>query len=665
MPKASGPERALGILAILAAAACGPSPANHAEAPTGTLVVTIKQGPELVPFKPMVARTYRANEQIAAILGRSIRIEIDGALMPQTEEGAADVVARIVEQVARDLDGLKRDDPRAIDLARSSFARLVVRYAPAEAASREGRFGRGRAQAKLDASTKTIDVVRGEARWLALEPGEVAGVLGRAFDQDQDARYADVLPASLPRSEHRPWFEYHARGMGRRSKVARVGAIEPLRVRGMVELHGIAQRGQDEALARDVRKWLVGAADAFAQTYHHHAAEAEGAAADSPYRQAERAWIGWAKSELPRMTLDERGEIARHLLVIDFRKGQSDRDRYASYAFPGLDPMAFTFQAIDAWTAAGRPTKRADVHPYFDQVVCPATAETKNGQLHTAIPGRCEGDFYRWALADRAREDVFVRDVTSRLAEDRDGALALALFKNAHRVLSGESEHLRFLRRFESTPKAWRVGADIHREYGFRPSEAMLDESRRHWREVDHARPHALFWFARHIDGSYHPDTDWPDLLQGRLADADLLARYLDLGWDAFQLLPVAWPALAKNGARVRVITGWVRPLFEQDIRPAPGQRGVTGTLAAIGSKLCEEGAAAEVAELRGWATREIAKRPGAGLSDVLEATAPAACAEARARGQRAPREAKPRATPKTPKRPPREDLFPPKAGDR
>lgn len=627
-------RRCIPLLLICASAACGPSPAHPGNgAPTGTLVVVIRQGPDRVPFQPKVARIQRANQQLAELLGHSIQIELDGALFPQTHEDTQDVIARLVEDVVRDLDGLQKENKKALDFARTHFERLVVRYAPAEAAQREDpwrRFTGG----KLDPSSKTIDVTRPEARWHALGRGEIATVIHRAFVAGNDARYANVLPDALPREEQRGWFEYHAHGTGagpnRRGdkEEGYIGSVNGPRVRGMVMLHGLALRANDAELVKDVRAWLVKASSDFASTYHNQAADVEGAPASSPYRQAESAYMSWLRFELPRMTTEERGEIARHLFVIDFRKESSARDRFATYAFPGIDPMSFSFEVVDAWIAAGHPTEGKDSKDYFDRIVCPAKVETTNGQTRYSHTSSCEGYFYRWALADRARED----DLAKALVARNDAPFTTATFYNARRTLRDENDYLRFLRRFERAAEIWKVGADVHREVTYRPSTALLEESRRWWREVPAARGHAFFWFTRNIDGSYRPETDWPDLLQGSPADEAALNAYLDLGWEAFELLPVAWAGVAKNGGRLRAVTTHARLLYGTSIQVRPGGRSVSGTLAALARVLCEQRSMGELAELRTFAQTELAKRPGAGLSEVIEATDPAQCAATKPR---------------------------------
>ena len=163
----------------------------------------------------------------------------------------------------------------------------------------------------------------------------------------------------------------------------------------------------------------------------------------------------------------------------------------------------------------------------------------------------------------------------------------------------------------------------------------------------------ALYRFARHADGSYHPERDWPDLVQDSPADDAALGAFLDLGWEAFELLPAAWPGLAKTNRRVRAITNRAKVLLGADIRARPGGRDVAGTLTAVARVLCDERAASELSELRAFAQAELAARPGAGLSDVVEATDPAKCT---------PRP-KPRPPPsKKPPRTPDDTLFPKKA---
>jgi hypothetical protein len=645
---------AISPFGVAALVGCGPSPDPAVTAgPTGTLVVLIRTGPDRVPFRPKQARIQQANGELAAILGHSITIEVDGALFPQTQDGAEDVIAHLVEDAARDLDELSKENATraAIPFARGVFERLVVRYAPAEAAAREDRWGRG-PSAKLDAKTKTIDVVRAEASFRALERGEIASAIEHAMSASEDERYARVMPDALPRGQQRAWFEYHRTGghSGAPSADGAVGTVNPRRVRGMVLLHRIA----DPALATDVRKWLVNAMNAFSSAYQDHPNEVEAQPAGSPFRLAESDYVGWVKAMLPQMTLEERGEIARRLWVFDFRKDSGVRDRFAAYAFPGLDPMAFSFATVDAWIAAGHPPvgnarsgppSTREVGAPYDIVVGPAFVEdAREGEIRIQDVGRSDGIFYRWALADRAREDAFVKGLLAR----SDEPLALAAFLGIRRALREESDYLRILRRFEGSPMHWRAGADVHREGVYRPSPLLLDESRRLWREVPMARGHVLLWFARHADGSYHPESDWPDLLQDTgAADESAFRTFLDLGWPAFELLPAAWPGVARRPFRVPLITAHARPLLDAGIRARPGGLGVAGVLAATAQKLCDEHAMKELAELGAWAKSELAARPGAGLSDVVAASDPSKCVPTHAPAASL---ARPRRKPKTTK---------------
>jgi hypothetical protein len=569
-----------------------------------------------VPFKPKLARIQEANRQLAGILGHSLQIELDGSLLPQSQDGADDVIARLVEDVARELDGLGKESPPALDLARKSFERLVVRYAPSEAAAREDRWRRS-LLAKLDLAGKTVDVVCPEAVWRPLERGEIATVLYRAWAAGQDERYGRVLPDALPSSEHRAWFDYHAHGRGGRSNeaepYARVGSVDGRAVLGMVMLQGLAKN--DPALSKDVRAWLVRAADAFSGAYHNAAQEVEAAPPSSLYRRAESAYMAWLKGALPTMTVEERGEVANHLWVTDFRKPSGDRDRFASYAFPGIDLMAFSFDTVDAWIAAGHPgvEPRGAVPRVFDVVVGPAYAETGNdGQIRFQHVGRSDYVFYRWALSLPAREDLFVKGLVAR----PDPPFATSAFLGARHALREEADYLRLLRRFEPTPALWRVGADVHREVVYRPSPLLLEESRRLWRDMPFARGHVLLWFARHADGSYHPETDWPDMVQGALADEQALGAYLDLGVPAWDSLAAAWPGIARGPRRTTLILARAEPLLTNEIA---GRR-VPHALAAMARLLCDEGAMGELAQVAAFARAAVAAHPGLGLSDVVEA---------------------------------------------
>ncbi len=615
--------RALALATLLAA--CGPSPAatEPTGATTGTLVVVVRQGPDLVPFHPTLARIGQANAQLAEKLGHSIRIELDGALLPQSRDGAEDLLAHLVEDVARDMDALSKTDPKALAFAAETFERLVVRYSPAEAAARETNEPRGGASApaKLDPGTKTIDVVRKQATWLALDRGEVASVLYRAFEESAVARYASVLPDAVPARQRRDWFEYH-RSHGASKKdahdaYAQVGAVVARRVRGMVMLDGMARRDESPDLAKDVRAWLLSAVSDFASAYHHELAKIESAPPSSTYRQAETAYMDWLRAELPGMSRDERGTLASHLWVFDFRKDTSARDRFAARAFPGIDLMTFSLSAMDAWIAEGHPPRPPshDVHPLYAATVCPVVVGPKKSELRFDHVGRCEATFYRWAVADPSREDALARAILAR----NDPFLATSAFYNVRTAQRNEADYLRFLRRFEAVPALWAIGADVLRAEVYRPDPLLLDESRRLWRTVPPARARVLSWFASHAEGSYTPDKEWPDLLSGIPADEATLDGFVSLGAQTFKHLPAAWPALAKTGGRVRAITKGAKQLLDDDVS-------ISGTLASVARLLCDDRAMGELAELRAWAQSELARRPGAGLSEVVSAADPGAC---------------------------------------
>jgi hypothetical protein len=76
----------------------------------------------------------------------------------------------------------------------------------------------------------------------------------------------------------------------------------------------------------------------------------------------------------------------------------------------------------------------------------------------------------------------------------------------------------------------------------------------------------------------------------------------------------------------MRLVTSRAHELLGAHVSVRPGGRGVADTLAALAGVLCAEGSKGELGELRAFAQSELAARPGAGLSDVVEATDPAKC---------------------------------------
>lgn len=600
-------SRAALLLLLGALAACGRSPAYPPKTspPTGALVIVIRQGPDRVPFQPKVDRIRRANEQLAAILGHSIQIELDGALLPQDHDGAEDVIARLIETIARDLDELKKYEPKALGNARADFDRLSIRYSPVEAERR------GRRLAELDKLNKTIDVVVPEARWYPLERGEIGSALVQDADEADKRRYANTLPDALPESAHRDWFDFWKSYNSRSDSPAVIGPVDAQRVRGMLMLTS----DSDAKLAADARKYLIDRElSDFSGAYHHHADQIEAAPADGPFHTAEKGFVAWMNREVPKMTPDEREKVAQAIWVTDFRKNQGDR--FATYSFPGFDPMAFSLATVDLWIQQGHPRDRV-----FLDVVAPARSEPDNGEIR--FRGECcDQWFYKWATIDPKRRDAFAKAVLER----RDPEWITTAFYNANFVMRDEAEYLAFLRRFEGSQAHWMMASQIHRVNVFRPSPPLLEEAKRWWRIVPIARGFALFYFARKADGSYHPEEDWDDMLQEQKPDDNALSQALDLGWPAFQLLPAMWKGLVKTPRRVTVILEHARPLLDQGIRADPGQHDVAGALANVGRLLCEEGSLDQLAQLHAFATAEIAKRPGQGLSEVADDSDPTTC---------------------------------------
>jgi hypothetical protein len=620
---------------LLSVVGCGCGPAPEARAPTGTLVVFIRQGPEKVPFHPSLARIDAARAQLGELLDHGVEIEVDGALLPQTQDGADATVANVVETLARDLDDLREHEPRAFAFAKENLERLVVRYAPGVAAER------GRETAVLDTKAATIDVARPRAGARALEGGDAAGAILRAFEAGETARYADASPDRLPAFEHRAWFEFQMHRRRRGNRLDALGA----------QLHGslkLAALTRDPALAKDVRAWLVRAAGEIVSVYFNQPDAVESSPPGSPFRIGEADYERWLASELPKMSADERSAISRVLFIGDPRVARGDR--FSTAAFTTIDRHAFYFSVVDAWIRDGHPPRDASapVASLYGGVVCPFVVERDHGVELRRSAGRCQSPgYYDWALADPSREDAFVKGVLAR----SDPKLTAVVFYATRGARRDVGHELRFLRRFEGAPAHWSIGADDLVERGGRPPDEVIEEGRRLWRTSPAFRPGVLRWFALRMYNAYD-QKEWADLLQGTLLDDAGLAAYLERGPEAFRLLPAAWPALAKGG-RARTIVAKLGPILDGKTRPEAGQKDAAGTLVDVAHLLCDERADGELAEIHAFAERELPRRPGQGLAAVSEESSPDACAK-RLAERRASPSASPRPKPKPkPKRSP------------
>lgn len=593
-------KRLLGLL-LAAVVACGPSPGARDARPSGELVVVIRQGPERVPFRPDVARIKAANEQLAELLGHSIAIELDGSILPQTHEGAAEVIADLVQTVTRDVHGLEREHGHVEILAytRAHFQRLVVRYDPLEASRRELR--NREQEARLDPATGTVEVVLGEATPSAVARGMIASVFARTVRASAQARYARTLPADLPASEHRAWLSFHTTA----KLVAAEGEhqVDVFGVRGALQL----VKSSDEQLAREARAWLFDVAlDRLRGAYQQHLPSITAEPPSSPFAIAERELVAWLNDEQAAMSLQERGKVAASIWLVDFRG--ADPSRIADRPFPGFDRLSFSFTTIDLWIAAGHPEKPSELHEFVE----PVKVVWNNGHVTFAGPtstGSSPALFFRWLFADAGRMDVLARAVQHR-ADDLFTATA---FHQASERLDRPG-YLRFLRGFERFPDQWKIGAYIIHQSSQRAPLETFEEGRRLWRDVPFARGYALFWFLQRGRVASFSERDWQDAVAGHETDDSDYAAYLDIGVPAIEGLPEIWPALPRHG-RVRALVGRIDVLLDRD--PTIADK-VAPTFASIARKLCVEGSP-EITELHAWAVAQRAKRPGAGFAPVAE----------------------------------------------
>lgn len=598
-------KRLIGLL-LAAVVACGPSPDARDARPSGELVVVVRQGPERVSFRPDVARIRAANEQLAGLLGHSIAIEIDGAILPQTHEGAQQVIADLVEVVTRDVHELTVERfPEELAYVRQHFRRLVVRYDPAEAARRTAPHDEHPA-AHFDVPSGTVDVVLARATPEAIVRGSIGRELLTAARNERAARYAEVMPEQLPGAERGAWLAYRTGLMERPKQTPNVDVV------GILGALWLVRKSE---LTSQAREWLFGTAlEQLTVAYQHELPAIRALPRGHRFLVAETEFMRWLEEEQVALTLEERGKLAGSLWTESY-----ERDRPVTSSprsFPGFDRMSFAFTTIDLWLAAGHPRNSKALL----SLVEPVRPVWKAGHLvHERVaPDRTgTGDrFYRWMFEDQQRTDVLARAVKQR----DDELFAAAAFYEGAQYLP-EVKYTQFLRSFEDRPAQWRIGAAIFDQSSPREGGAVFEEARRLWRDVPGARAHALLWLAKTNEGRQCSDRCWTDVVRDHVAsDADL-ASFLELDVPAILLVPTVWPALPRQG-RVRPLARRIEYILDRD----PSLAGSMVHVAVqVAQQLCKE-RSPEAAELRAWADTMREKRPGALFSTVVE---PSTCTAA------------------------------------
>ena len=617
-----------GALALSLAAGAGLSLDGCAAATAPAVVVQnhvwvdILPPPDRLPFDPADARLEEASAQLAAVAGHPISFEFDVALMPDWRAGFQDTLIGSIESVARDLDVLKRDRPLVFERGAPRLERVVARYDASVV---------DRASAKLDASTGVLTLTNPARQWGVMR-GQTAEALEDEYTRWGAGRWASMRAQDVPPSERRGYFEFLT---NRRDPPARdprePREPDPDSVVGAVALSSLVG-DTDPRLAADVRSWLMGAMRDFASAYEQDAERVVALPPRSRWRQAEASWVAWANARLAAMTDEEKLAIVESVFVRT--RGPDGADKAAPFAFPGFDRFAFGLAIADAWAHAGHPKgggpqAQAEL---FAAVVCPKSIGA-DGAVSSA--GRCDYAWYRDALDDSAT----TRRLTDALLARKDPDLVEAVFTAIDFMPAGGDKLGRLFslaQALDADDAEWRRAfhaiADDRAEGG--EVARWVDEARRQW--AAHPARHGTLLYAlaqvdRYGDGDRVGWERFAGTFGASLGARDF-AAYLDEGVRAMSLAHAVWPALSPGWSRAGVLQprldAYVGDPATRLYDPQDPQR----ALGAIAGRLCAEGSAADMAQIRAFFERRFATHPGEDYASIFAETKRCARAPASAR---------------------------------
>jgi hypothetical protein len=588
-------------------------------------VVVVPSTDEL-PFDPADARVIEASRQLAAIAKHPVVFEFDVALLPNWRSVFQEVLVTSMENVARDLDALSREQPRAAEHGLPLLERVVSRYDAAIEA---------RPEARLDAAARVL-TVRGPATFDGVARGLTTGALEDEYTTWARARYAGVRAQDLPPGERRAYYEFlterlFSRSSGTREQDApRTPDAQALL--GVIALSSAA--GSPPDLSRDVRAWLLKQAEGLADAYNHEEDRVAALPAASSWRRAEAAWIAWARATLPTATDEERAALAAVMFVRT--RGTDGVVRASRVAFPGLDLFAFGVEVADAWARAGHPGRDARSpaqRALLGATVCPVAVDADGVATDN---DRCDYGWYDMALDDPAMAHRLLDVLRSRRDKDlvRSAFFAVGAVPREGDVLA---RLFGLLDGIDADDAVWtvafRVVADRYAEGG--DVERWIDLARRQWPSHPSRRGLLLYGLAQVDRYGNNDGVGWTRFTEtfGGAITASELGALLDQGARGWSLVFVVWPALWK-GPRAPVLLPRLDAYLARTDLDRYDAHDPSHALAAVARRMCEASEVGDMAELARYFRRRVASHPGETFAASFEDTADCAKRAPAARGK-------------------------------
>lgn len=592
-----------GLACALMATGCGPSKTT-VDVKT-RVAVTITPSVDELPFDPRGARITAASQQLAQVAGHFIAIDVDAAIVPEFRSSFEEALGQSFENMVRDLEYLKKRSADAFAHGTPLVEHVSLRYdvtATKDVVS-------------LDAASRTL-VIRGPARRDALvTEGTLARALDDAYGAYVNERFATATPDAIAANDRRAYFEFLSGHGGRSAREGKIDTVTDLasapraaRISAALRLSELV--AADEALAKDIERWLHAQDSWFVEQYVHHASLVRALPADCTFKRAEAAYTRWMVAAFAKADDERRLSIERAIFTRSFSQERAEQGgkSYPPFAWPGIDRFAFGLRVIDDWRAAGHPTqlsqpgKKSRANEF---IACPFAMD---GTAH--VSPHCDYDWYRFA----SESDDGQKKLAAAMVERNDRVFTETVFHNVRHVADkSQDATIAMLRNVERSASVWLPGARVLAEASDNASDrVLLEEAQRLWLEHAEYRGTVLYLLG-HIDIYDHGNVDWrgfEDAFGGRVAASELQS-YLDLGPTALWLLPIVWPSLAKGYSRAALIVPKLDAMLDDRRLGSIPANGSYEALLHIIQHMCAEKNLADLAAIRGYLKQRVASHPG------------------------------------------------------
>jgi hypothetical protein len=343
--------------------------------------------------------------------------------------------------------------------------------------------------------------------------------------------------------------------------------------------------------------------------YETDGARVRRAGPGSLFRRAESRWVDWLNWRLPALDDKTKATVAEHLFEV-----RSNGDESVPFAerFRGFDAFAFGLRIADAWARAGHPTHAPDGDARFelmDPIVCPVMRRPDG--THDRSRG-CAGGWFKLALTDAA----LTARLAAALGERNDPVLVETLFANFK--YGDVAPIVTLWRALAPYPGAWRTASQVVIDEllaDVSKKKALVSEAERIWAALPEGWGTALYLMAR-ADGdmdSYYADHAWGtfDRRFGAAVSGAEFAAMLDVSPVAIEVASVVWPALGKGWSRGEVLEGRLERFLDEPIARSGTGSEPARTVRTILSRVCAEGATADLARLHAVLVRRAERSAG------------------------------------------------------